>query len=66
MKLEVVRIKGYVNWAVKATADNGVSRYRGYYYKRDAVAAMKIWCGCGVDQRNFYHNFYEGEKLGIK
>ncbi len=43
--VEVVRVKGHVNWAIKAVVDNLFwhPRYRGYYYKKEAIANLAEW-----------------------
>ena len=65
--LEVVKVKGNANWGIKAVVD-GVARYRGYYYKRDAVSNMETWADCDNGYfrgREFMHNFNSKEELGI-
>ena len=56
-KLEVVKTKSRsVPWAIKATRD-GVSRYRYYYYKSEALRNMKEEWKHIMDGREFMHNF---------
>lgn len=66
--LEVVKVKGHANWAIKATLAEGRIRYRGYHYKRDAEKGMETWADCHSGyfrDREFMHNFYSSEELGI-
>ncbi len=68
IKLEVVKVKGQVNWAIKCTVD-GVSRYRGYYYKANAVANLPEWTSMAegrIRWREFMHNFYPADELCIR
>lgn len=65
--LEVVKVEGAVGWAQKATI-NGVSRYRGYHYKKEAIAGLDEWAKyqpAWVFEREFYHNFNSLAELGI-
>ena len=70
--VEVVRVKGHVNWAIKAIVD-GVSRYRGYYYKKEAIVGLEEWeryhhNPIRVDifrAREFMHNFNSAEELNL-
>ncbi len=70
--VEVVKIKGRVRWAIKAIVD-GVARYRGYYYKQDAIKGLAEWefyhdNALREDifrDREFHHNFSSAEELGI-
>jgi len=66
--IEVVKVKGSVPWAIKATV-NGVSRYRGYRYKADAQTNLSEWTNMSTAwfyPRNFNHNFHSAEECGIK
>ena len=70
--IEVVKVKGYVPWAIKATVD-GVSRYRGFHYKKDAFNDLAEWQNyhrnpLTIDifcAREFNHNFNSAEELNI-
>lgn len=65
--LELVKVKGNgLSWAIKATI-NGVSRYRGYYYKKEAAEGLKEWYGLEPDLfvTEFHHNFHSAKELGI-
>ena len=67
-KLEIVKVKGNCKWAIKATVE-GISRYRGYYYKKEALRNMDTWSQCGFDYfkyREFMHNFHTAEELGLE
>lgn len=66
--IKVVKVKGPgSNWAQKVTWD-GVSRYRGFYYKKDAVNNLVEWVNRDTLfwGRNFTHNFHSAEELGIR
>ncbi len=66
-KLEIVKVKGNgSHWAIKATMGNEV-RYRGYYYKAEAIKNMETWEDCNnlYFPREFYHNFNSAEELNI-
>lgn len=73
--VEVVRVSGHVNWAIKAVINNLFwhPRYRGYHYKKDAVAGLSEWEGYHENamrddifcSREFQHNFHSAEELGI-
>lgn len=70
--LEIVKVRGEgSNWAQKATV-NGEVRYRGFYYKREAIRNLLEWenivadFGQGGFMRDFYHNFNTADELGIK
>ena len=68
MELSIVKPKGGCRWAIKAVVDNEV-RYRGFYYKQNAVANLSEWQGYRCDDdfmRDFHHNFHSAEELGIK
>lgn len=68
ISIEVVKVKGGVPWAIKATV-NGETRYRGYRYKREAEYNLSEWTEMSPDwffPRNFYHNFHAAEECGIK
>lgn len=67
--LEVVKVKSSTgaHWAIKAVVGKEI-RYRGYYYKAEAVISMKIWQDCDslyFHDREFCHNFNTAEELGI-
>lgn len=70
--VEVVKVKGRVNWAIKATV-NGVTRYRGYYYKKDAINDLPEWENYQKDAlaidmfcaREFNHNFNSAKELNL-
>ena len=71
--VEVVKVKGPVNWAVKAVVD-GIARYRGCYYKNEAILDLAEWENYHrnllmIDifrTREYLHNFNTAEELGIK
>lgn len=63
--LTVVKVKGKSHWAQKAVYKDEV-RYRTYYYKAEALAGLKEWDINRDMGRNFYHNFWTAEYLGIK
>ena len=71
--VEVVKVKGCVNWAIKATV-KGIVRYRGYYYKKDALNDLPEWenyhsNAISVDifcAREFMHNFNSDKELCIQ
>lgn len=71
--VEVVKVKGQVHWVVKATID-GKSRYRGCYYKKDALMDIQEWEAYHENalredifkNREFYHNFNSAEESGIR
>ena len=68
MELKIVKVKGKCHWAIKSTI-NGVSRYRGYYYKKDAEREIREWqlvSEVYFKSREFIHNFDSAENLGIK
>jgi hypothetical protein len=58
--LEVVKVK--MGWAVKAVV-NGVARYRGFRYKKDAIVDIETWVNQeqGGFMRDFNHNFDSAE-----
>lgn len=64
--LTVVKVKGRCKWAQKAVYKDEV-RYRRYYYKSDAVKGLSEWDKNNYPDmnRNFYHNFFTAEDLGI-
>jgi len=65
--LEVIKVKGGCRWAIKATIE-GETRYRGYHYKREAERGLSEWSfpyGIFKD-REFWHNFFSAEELGIQ
>lgn len=70
--VEVVKVKGRVHWAIKAVVD-GKARYRGYYYKKDAIANLSEWENYHRNiiredifrAREFRHNFNSAEELNI-
>ncbi len=70
--VEVVKVTGRVHWAIKAVVD-GVARYRGYYYKTDAITNLAEWETYHENAmkedifqaREFHHNFHSAEDLGI-
>ena len=69
--LEIVKVKGDANWAIKAVVDNLFwhPRYRGYYYKADAIRGMETWIDCDSGyfrDREFKHNFFSAEEVGIE
>jgi hypothetical protein len=67
-KLDVVKVTGGgAQWAMRMTVD-GVSRYRPYHYKRDALNQMYEWNNLNwfAIEREFNHNFDLAETLGIK
>jgi hypothetical protein len=41
-------------------------RYRGYYYKVEAVRGLKEWQAYDDMGRNYWHNFHTAEELGIR
>ena len=64
--LEVVKVKG--GWAQKATVGEK-SRYRFYYYKKEAEIGLKEWTNYQplmYFMREFNHNFDSAETLGIE
>lgn len=64
--IEVIKVKG--GWAQKATVD-GVSRYRLYHYKKEAVAGLQEWMNYNTRflfEREFHHNFHSAEELGVR
>ena len=73
--VEVIKVKGNINWAIKAVVDNLFwhPRYRGYYDKKDALANLAEWEAYHENAlredifraREFNHNFYSAEELGI-
>jgi hypothetical protein len=66
VELSIVRVTSpTARWALKAIAQNGEIRYRGYHYKSDAIDDREIWEESGVDLRNFHHNFFTAETLRI-
>jgi len=68
LTIEVIKTKGSVPWAIKATA-NGEARYRGYRYKNEAEHNLSEWTGMKPDwfyPRNFYHNFHSAEECGVR
>ena len=68
IKLDVVWVKGAgFKWALRACASDGRVRFRGFYYKADAVRDKEVWGLPGnMTERNFNHNFEDAETLGIK
>lgn len=64
-KLTVVKVGGDANWAIKAIM-NGEVRYRGYYYKKEAMAGLPYWESSINMTRDFQHNFYTAEELNIR
>ena len=52
-------------WAEKAVYKDEV-RYRKHYYKIDAQLNLNEWNIKQDMSRNFYHNFWTAEYLGIK
>ncbi len=65
--LEVVKVKGSASWAIKLVVD-GIARYRGYHYRRDAANGLPEWLGksaMSIRSREFMHNFHSAEELGI-
>ena len=73
--LEVIKVKGGIHWAIKAVVDNLFwhPRYRGYYYKKEAIAGLVEWEAYHENvsregifcSREFNHNFHSAEELGI-
>jgi len=67
--LDVIKIKGCSGapWAMRMTI-NGISRYRPYHYKKEAIAGMYEWDNLSVWalEREFMHNFDSAQTLGIK
>lgn len=74
--LEIIKVKGKANWAIKAVVDNLFwhPRYRGYYYKKDAIKDLSEWENYQRDAtaidifcvREFNHNFHSAEELNIR
>lgn len=71
VELEVIKVQGSCNWAVKATI-NSESRYRGFYYKSYAVKDIKEWeriknlkHSHGKFIRDYHHNFHTAKELFI-
>jgi hypothetical protein len=67
--LEVIKVKAKgFSWAIKATMD-GVVRYRGFYYKKEAQTNLHEWENYVEDmyfEREFKHNFHSAKELGIE
>jgi len=66
--IEIIKVKGSVPWAIRATV-NGISRYRIYRYKKEAEANLHEWTDmhpAWFYPRNFNHNFHSAEECGIK
>lgn len=80
VKLEVVKVKGGIHWAQKATmpashthSGNIEVRYRGFMYKLEAITNLREWehirdvgLDAGDFARDFYHNFHTAEQLHIQ
>jgi len=73
-ELEIIRVRGHnFHWAIKATikygghTKNEPPRYRGYYYKTDAIKNMETWQDCDDNYfpREFYHNFFSADTLRL-
>jgi hypothetical protein len=66
--LEIVKPKrkgyGSKGWAIKATID-GISRYRFYYYKEDALREISEWT-ISTTSRDFMHNFFSSKELQME
>ncbi len=63
--LDVVKVTG--GWAQKATID-GKSRYRFYYYKKEAIKTLEEWTNYQPLMyflREFNHNFNSAQELGL-
>jgi len=69
VKLEIVKVKGSSRWAQKATMGKEV-RYRGFIYRKDALANLAEWIYIKENylsfERDFYHNFHTAEELHIQ
>lgn len=66
--IEVISVEGSVSWAIKLVVD-GVARYRGYHYRREAVRNLPEWYNMGsgiIRDREFMHNFHPAEELRIR
>lgn len=71
--VEVIKVKGLVNWAIKAVVGSE-ARYRGYYYKREAIANLPEWERYHESplrelmfrDREFHHNFNSAAEMGIE
>ena len=67
-ELEIIKVKAKgFSWAIKATVQN-TFRYRGFYYKKEAVIDIESWKGLNdfFFMRDFLHNFHSAEELGLE
>jgi len=66
-ELKIVKVAKGFSWAVKAIFQNKC-RYRGFYYKKEAMLDMETWKGLEdfVFIREFLHNFNSAEELGLR